>query len=76
MNHYMRGNVQINLDYGTWFWDDGKVVYGTGGNDNLIVAGPEQTLYAGAGNDLVTLHADSKNDVIYGDAGDDFIGTT
>ncbi|MBQ6297395.1 MAG: hypothetical protein IJK81_06850 [Selenomonadaceae bacterium] len=55
MNHYMLGNIQINLDYGIRFWDDCKVIYGDDGEgDDLFIhlnSVEKVTLTGGEGND-------------------------
>ncbi len=76
MNNYMKGDIYINKDYGTWFWDGDKVIYGTKNGEDLLVSAAYATLYAGGGDDKISLMSSSGNAVIYGEGGNDFIGTS
>ena len=78
MNHYMKGDIYIDLDWGKWYTSiDDSNISGTTGNDTMIFVGARyNTVYAGAGNDKITLSSGANNNVVYAEAGNDFIGTS
>lgn len=80
MNNYMKGDIYTDLVLGRWIHEDegrDKVVYAKKKADKtFIVATSDNTLYAGANDNNITLHAFSWNDVVYGESGNDFVGTS
>ena len=76
MHNYMKGDIYIDLDYGTWYDSEDKIITGTSGNNTMIfVQASSNTIYAGAGDDKITLSSGSNNNVVYAESGDDFIGS-
>ncbi|MBR4382519.1 MAG: hypothetical protein IKP64_03075 [Selenomonadaceae bacterium] len=75
MDNWKKGDINFNIDYATWIFDDDVKLRGKATADNIAVGGSYATVYAGGGNDKISLWSGSYNAVVYGEAGNDFIGT-
>lgn len=56
---------------------DNMLIYGSAMKDKIKINGKSgDTVYAGAGDDIITLSSGSNENVVYGEKGNDFIGVT
>ena len=73
MSDYKKGDYPLIVDPKFYFGDN-ITVRGSASRDLIRINDNYNTVLAGAGNDLVTL-VGANNALVYGEAGDDFIGT-
>ena len=76
MDHYMKGDIWISDGAKKFYTSPDAVLTGTAKKDTMIlVQAIHNTIYAGAGDDRISLSSGTSNNLVYAESGNDFIGT-